>query len=61
MLEWISAIVGDVADHETSDEGSADKMEEWMKDGVVIIMQSDKWIVSRVCQKDKMAFRQVII
>ena len=52
----------EVDDHETPDEGSSEKMQEWMKDGVVICT-----LINGLCpgsvkkiNTSKMAFKQVI-
>ena len=63
VLKWISAIVDDVEHHETPDEGTAEKMHKWMKDGVVLCTLINKVYPGSVknIATSKMAFKQVII
>lgn len=61
VLEWISAVVGDVGSHECPDDGGSDNMHEWLKDGVVVctLMNVLKPGAVKKINTSTMAFKQV--
>lgn len=61
VLEWISALVGDIDDHQTPDDGGSENMFNWMKDGVVLCTLSNVLKPGSIgkINSSKMAFKQV--